>query len=135
MPFRLSNPAARRLFLDRHALAEPPQGSGKGADLLQLIDRLGFVLVDSITTVERAHHMILWSRRPAYKPENLKAEIETHRTLWEHWTHDAAILPTSAYRYWHHRFERDHYLSPEPTIRDSPQCSVDEGLRLAELTL
>ena len=106
MPFRLSNPAARRLFLDRHALAEPPQGSGR-ADLLNVIDRLGFVQVDSITTVERAHHMILWSRRPAYKPEHLKAEIEQHRTLWEHWTHDAAILPTSAYPYWHHRFTRD----------------------------
>jgi uncharacterized protein YcaQ len=106
MPFRLSNPAARRLFLDRHALAEPPQGSGR-ADLLDVIDRLGFVQVDSITTVERAHHMILWSRRPSYKPAHLKAEIETHRTLWEHWTHDAAILPTSAFSYWHHRFERD----------------------------
>ena len=105
--FRLSNPAARRLFLDRHALAEPPQGPGKGTDLLHLIDRLGFVQVDSITTVERAHHMILWSRRPAYRPEHLKAEIEQHRTLWEHWTHDAAILPTSAYPYWHHRFDRD----------------------------
>ena len=106
MLFRLSNPAARRLFLDRHALAESPQGSGR-ADLLNVIDRLGFVQVDSITTVERAHHMILWSRRPSYKPEHLKAEIETHRTLWEHWTHDAAILPTAAYPYWHHRFERD----------------------------
>ena len=105
--FRLSNPAARRLFLDRHALAGPPQGAGKGADLLHLIERLGFVQVDSITTVERAHHMILWSRRPAYRPEHLKAEIEQHRTLWEHWTHDAAILPTSVYPYWHHRFDRD----------------------------
>ena len=107
MPFRLTNPAARRLFLDRHALAEPPQGTGKGTDLLTLVDRLGFVQVDSITTVERAHHMILWSRRPAYKPANLKAEIETHRTLWEHWTHDASILPASAFPYWHHRFDRD----------------------------
>lgn len=107
MPIRLSNRDARRLFLDRHALAEPPQGTGKGADLLGLIDRLGFVQVDSITTVERAHHMILWSRRPAYRPGNLKAELERHRSLWEHWTHDAAILPASSFPYWHHRFDRD----------------------------
>jgi hypothetical protein len=105
-PIRLPNRAARRLFLDRHALAEPAQGSGRD-DLLALIDRLGFVQVDSITTVERAHHMILWSRRPAYRPDHLKAELERHRTLWEHWTHDAAILPTAAFPYWHHRFTRD----------------------------
>ena len=27
--------------------------------------------------------------------------------LWEHWTHDAAILPVETYPYWKHRFERD----------------------------
>lgn len=104
-PIRLSNRDARRVFLDRHALAEPPRGQGRG-DLLALIDRLGFVQVDSIRTVERAHHMILWSRRPSYRPEQLKAEIENHRSLFEHWTHDAAILPVAAFPYWQHRFER-----------------------------
>ncbi len=104
-PIRLSNRDARRLFLHRHALAEPPRGGGRD-DLLGLIDRLGFVQVDSIRTVERAHHMILWSRRPAYQPDQLKAELEHHRSLFEHWTHDAAVLPVSAFPYWHHRFER-----------------------------
>ena len=56
---RLSNRAARKLFLDRHGLGRPPQGE----DLAGLIERLGFVQIDSIATVERAHHMILASRR------------------------------------------------------------------------
>ena len=38
----IRNEAARRLFLDRHALIEPPTGPAKGADLLALIRRLGF---------------------------------------------------------------------------------------------
>jgi uncharacterized protein len=103
----LPNPAARRLFLHRHALTEPPTGPATGADLARLIDRIGFVQVDSINTVERAHHMILWSRRQSYRPAALKQLMEQDRALWEHWTHDASILPMSVYPYWSHRFARD----------------------------
>ncbi len=105
-PLRLTNRNARRLFLDRHALAEPPQGATR-TDILDLIDRLGFVQIDSISTIARAHHMILRARRPAYRAPQLQAELETHRTLWEHWTHDAAILPAAHLPIWRHRFDRD----------------------------
>ncbi|MEZ5910939.1 MAG: crosslink repair DNA glycosylase YcaQ family protein [Paracoccaceae bacterium] len=103
----LDNCSARRLFLDRHALIEPPTGPAAGADLLALIHRLGFVQVDSIATVERAHHMILWSRRQSYRPANLARLLERDRTLFEHWTHDAAVIPTAFYPHWHLRFARD----------------------------
>ena len=103
----LPNSTARRLFLHRHALIEPPTGAATGADLTRLIDRIGFVQVDSINTVERAHHMILWSRRQSYQPATLKRLLEQDRGLWEHWTHDASILPISVYPYWSHRFDRD----------------------------
>jgi uncharacterized protein YcaQ len=59
----LPNAIARRIFLQRHALTDAPVGAAKGDDLLGLIDRIGFVQVDSINTVERAHHMILFARR------------------------------------------------------------------------
>lgn len=103
----LANGPARRLFLDRHALIEPPTGPAKGADLLALIRRLGFVQVDSVTTVERAHHMILWSRRQSYRPENLSRLLERDRALFEHWTHDASIIPSEFFRWWRLRFARD----------------------------
>lgn len=102
----LENTLARRLFLHKHALAEGRSGPAKGADLARLIDRIGFVQVDSIATVERAHHMILWSRRQSYKPDNLKALIEKDRLLWEHWTHDASILPIAVFPHWRHRFAK-----------------------------
>ena len=102
----LANSAARRLFLDRHALAEPPTGPATGADLAALIDRIGFVQIDSINTVERAHHMILWSRRQSYRPEALKRLHEHDRAVWEHWTHDASILPIHLHHYWRHHFSR-----------------------------
>jgi len=103
---RLTNSAARRLFLDRHALAEAPTGPATGAHLAALIDRIGFVQLDSINTVERAHHMILWSRRQSYRPEALKRLHERDRAVWEHWTHDASILPIHLHHYWQHSFPR-----------------------------
>ncbi len=102
----LENTLARRLFLHNHALGDLPKGPAHGADLARLIDSIGFVQVDSIATVERAHHMILWSRRQTYRPEALKSLVETDRALWEHWTHDASILPISVFPHWKHRFAR-----------------------------
>jgi uncharacterized protein YcaQ len=103
----LSNPLARRLFLHRHALSEAPTGAATGQALADLISRIGFVQVDSINTVERAHHMILFSRRQTYRPEALKPLLDRDRRLWEHWTHDASILPIETFPYWKHRFARD----------------------------
>ncbi|MEL7262808.1 MAG: crosslink repair DNA glycosylase YcaQ family protein [Pseudomonadota bacterium] len=103
----LSNAQARRLFLDRHALSEAPQGAAHGPDLLALIERLGFVQLDSINTVARAHDLILFSRRPRYRPRSLKLLYERDRALFEHWTHDAAVVPIRFYPYWHLRRERD----------------------------
>jgi len=104
---RLSNAQARRLFLHKHALAEQPSGRAKGADLLTLIERLGFVQLDSINTVARAHDMILYARRPAYRAQNLQRVYEKDRALFEHWTHDAAVIPMAFYPHWNLRFQRD----------------------------
>lgn len=104
---QLDNRAARAIFMDRHLLTEPPAGNAKGADLLDLIQRLGFVQLDSINTVARAHDMILFSRRPTYRAKNLKNLYERDKALFEHWTHDAAVIPMEFYTHWHLRFQRD----------------------------
>nr|WP_321249962.1 crosslink repair DNA glycosylase YcaQ family protein [uncultured Ruegeria sp.] len=104
---KLDNRTARAVFMDRHLLSETPSGSAKGADLLDLIRRLGFVQLDSINTVARAHDMILFSRRPTYRSTHLKRLYERDRALFEHWTHDAAVIPMEFYRHWHLRFQRD----------------------------
>ncbi len=97
---RLRNREARRLFLAHHALIAPAH------DLLALIEQLGFVQIDSINTVERAHHMILAARHKQYRPQQLQHLLEESRQLFEHWTHDAAIIPTAYFLYWRLRFER-----------------------------
>lgn len=104
---RLPNDIARRLFLTKHGLSHAPRGSGKGQDLFDVIDEIGFVQLDSISTVARAHHMILAARRPAYKEKNLRLLMERDRRLFEHWTHDASVIPTDHFRHWRLRFNQD----------------------------
>ena len=103
----LGNTEARRIFLDRHMLSGPPHGLGKGDDLLGLIRDLGFVQLDSINTVARAHDLILFSRRQRYRPNALKVLYEKDRALFEHWTHDASVVPLEYYPYWELRRRRD----------------------------
>ena len=104
---RIDNASAKNLFLARHCLADDPRKQQSRSDLLALIKRIGFVQVDSINTVARAHDMILFARNQTYQPQHLKELLETDRDLFEHWTHDAAIIPTEFYPYWHPRFARD----------------------------
>ncbi|ASM74122.1 MULTISPECIES: winged helix-turn-helix domain-containing protein [Roseobacteraceae] len=103
----LNNTAARRVFLDRHALHETPQGPAHGDALASLITRLGFVQLDSINTVARAHDLILFARRPRYRPKALDTLYQRDRALFEHWTHDAAVIPMEFYPQWHMRRTRD----------------------------
>lgn len=104
---RLGNAAARAHFLARHALAEAPTGPATGADLLDLITRLGFVQLDSVNTLARAHDLILFARRPRYRPEDLHRLYAEDRALFEHWTHDASVIPRAFFPYWRLRMQRD----------------------------
>ena len=51
--------------------------------------------------------MILHARRTSYRPAHLRPLLERDRSLFEHWTHDAAIIPTEFYPHWRLRFDRD----------------------------
>ncbi|MGQ4809649.1 hypothetical protein NKDENANG_03072 [Candidatus Entotheonellaceae bacterium PAL068K] len=100
----ISNPQARHLFLYLQGLLDMPQKRLTRTGLYELIVRLGYVQVDSIRTVERAHHLMLLARNARYRPELLQALLETDRLLFENWTHDAAMIPTQWYPYWRPRF-------------------------------
>jgi uncharacterized protein YcaQ len=113
MTHRLSNRDARRIFLSKQGLSNPPNRALTKTGLLQLIHDLGFVQVDSIATVERAHHQILFSRNQTYRREHLTELLEKDGALFENWTHDASIIPSEFFRYWKHRFVRR-----EPIIRE-----------------
>lgn len=58
------------------------------------------VQLDSIGVVSRAHHHILWSRQSAYRPSDYDKLLNKDRAVFEHFSHDAVILPMSTYPYW-----------------------------------
>lgn len=102
-PLRISNRDARRLWLDGQGLAETPTGT---LDLDALIKRLGFVQLDTIQVVARAHHHILWSRNQNYREPMLNRHMADHRRVFEHFTHDASVLPMDFYPMWQRQFRR-----------------------------
>lgn len=106
MVIQISNKTARRIFLAKQGLSASPSRALNKPDLLQLIQDLGFVQVDSISTVERAHNQIIFSRNQTFRRDHLRQLLEEDRALFEHWTHDAAIVPCAFYPYWKHRFAR-----------------------------
>lgn len=105
-PF-LDNQRARRLFLKRHLLLQQGSGPGTNADLDKVLFDLGFVQVDSVNTLARAHDLILWSRRGQYRPKALERLVSQRRSAFEHWTHDASVIPMQFYPMWRLKFERD----------------------------
>ena len=79
--FRISNRNARRLFMARQGLCAQPRTKLTDAGLCELIRSLGFVQIDSINTVVRAHHMILFARNQTYQSRQLKRLLEKDRAL------------------------------------------------------
>ncbi|MCJ8309257.1 MAG: winged helix-turn-helix domain-containing protein [Rhizobiaceae bacterium] len=106
MSMIISNQQARRLILHLQGLTRPPHKAFGPGELGDLITQLGYVQLDSIQWVERAQHMILFARSQAYRPKHLTKLIEKERFLFENWTHDAAVIPSSFYPYWRHKFVR-----------------------------
>lgn len=103
MVYRISNRDARRLWLFNQGLADTPTGP---ADPRGIIQRLGFVQLDSIQVLSRAHHHILWSRNQNYREPMLDKLLGRDRAVFEHFTHDASVLPIETYPYWRAQFER-----------------------------
>ncbi|GAB5458436.1 MAG: crosslink repair DNA glycosylase YcaQ family protein [Henriciella sp.] len=102
-PLKIPNRDARRLWLDAQGLSSTPTGK---LDLPALINRLGFVQLDTIQVVSRAHHHILWSRNQNYREPMLNRLMAKERGVFEHFTHDASVLPMGFYPMWQRQFRR-----------------------------
>jgi uncharacterized protein YcaQ len=96
---------ARLLLMGAQGLLEDPERAATPGVLGRLVERMGFVQLDSINVVERAHHLTLASRLDGYRAEHLSRLLEKDRRLFEHWTHDASAVPTKWFAHWKPRFE------------------------------
>ncbi|MEM7100281.1 MAG: crosslink repair DNA glycosylase YcaQ family protein [Pseudomonadota bacterium] len=88
----------RRLALGAQGLLQA-QPFGRGLPgARRAISHLGYVQIDTISVVERAHHHVLYSRVPNFKPAMVN-QLLLRRDIFEYWAHAAAFLPIADFRF------------------------------------
>ncbi|WP_225586805.1 winged helix-turn-helix domain-containing protein [Algoriphagus sp. Y33] len=96
-----------------------PFGNGKIA-VLNALEHLGYIQIDTLSIVERAHHHTLWTRIPDYKPGYLE-ELVSERKVFEYWFHAASYLPMKDFRYALPQMldvkrNKSHYYNADPKV-------------------
>lgn len=88
----------RRIALATQGLLKT-QPFGRGlVGARQAIRHLGYIQIDSISVIERAHHHVLYSRVPDYKPDMIDQLLKQGQ-IFEYWSHAAALLPMTDFRF------------------------------------
>lgn len=88
----------RRVALAAQGLLQV-QPFGRGlAGTRAAINHLGYVQIDTISVVERAHHHVVHSRVPGFKPDMIH-QLLINRDIFEYWAHAAAFLPIDDFRF------------------------------------
>ncbi len=101
----LSSDQAKRLILDSQMLSDIPETSSGKDRTDRIIEHLGYVQIDTISVVQRAHHHTLWTRYSGYHPDMLHQLQAVDRKIFEYWGHAASYLPMSDYRYYTYRMK------------------------------
>lgn len=106
MVLRISNRDARRVWLSLQGMSAAPTGRLDQSSLAEIVEQLGMVQLDPLRVVARAHDHILWSRNANYRPPMLERLLAHDRLVFEHFTHDAAVLPMTIWPRWNRQRQR-----------------------------
>ncbi len=88
----------RRIALAAQGLLKAqPYGRGL-AGARKAINHIGYVQIDTISVVERAHHHVFHSRVPTFKPA-MTNQMLLDRDIFEYWAHAAAFIPIDDFRF------------------------------------
>ena len=94
----LSIPQARKLVLLSQRVPPAKQAGPATAATLSAIEHLGYIQIDTISVIQRAHHHTLWNRNPRYKASQLD-QLVADKRVFEYWSHAAAYLPFRDFRF------------------------------------
>ena len=94
----LSIQQARKLVLASQGIHRESEFGRGRVGLVNAIERLGYIQIDTISVVERAHHHTCWNRVEGYSSSVLDDAL-IHREVFEYWSHAAAYLPMRDYRF------------------------------------
>jgi uncharacterized protein len=84
---KISLAAARRLAIRNQGLDGQWELSPDKEGVARIVDALGYVQIDTISVVQRAHDHIIWSRLPSYDLGMLQELLAVDRRVFEYWTH------------------------------------------------
>ncbi|MCG9873891.1 MAG: winged helix DNA-binding domain-containing protein [Leptospiraceae bacterium] len=116
----LTLPQLRFLTLESQGLTKPyPFGKGKDA-VLRAFEHLGYLQIDTLSIVARAHHHTLWTRIHDYKTEYLDELVEEGK-VFEYWFHASSYLPMKDFRFalpqmLEVKQSKKHYLNADPKV-------------------
>ncbi len=134
----LSIDEARKLVLLSQQLPVSDLKGNAATKTLASIEHLGYIQIDTLSVVQRAHHHVLWSRHGKYNPAILDQLVEDKR-VFEYWSHAAAYLPMSDFRYSLIRKEaiatgtqKHWYDKDEPLMREVLARITQEGALMAK---
>lgn len=88
----------RRLGLRGQGLgSKRPLGTGLSG-VQKALEQIGYVQIDTISVVARAHHHVLWNRVARYEEDMLNRLVK-RRSAFEYWSHAASFLPMRDFRF------------------------------------
>ena len=100
---------------------------GSRAEVLAAVDRLSCVQLDSISTVERSHRLVLGSRVGVH-PATCVWDLVASGDLIEYWAHEACLIPAADHRLFRWRMRSGgHWGGHGRALRDHPEL-VDQVL-------
>jgi len=139
MKLTLGKDEVRKLALHGQFPGDSPGTVFTCDDAAETIAHLGYVQIDTISVVERAHHHVLWSRRHDYQRGSITKLQEPPRRIFEYWSHAAAYLSLKDYRFclprmvrlretgfhWYPRVDKDVALALEIIKKEGPKQARD----------
>ena len=124
MKVSLSIQEARKLVLLSQKLPPKKQVDFAIEGTLSAVKHLGYIQIDTISAVQRAHHHTLWNRNPRYENSHIDQLLDK-KQIFEYWSHAAAYLPVRDYRFSLIRKnaigkgEQDHWYDRDKTLMKS----------------
>lgn len=95
---KLSAAKLRRIALAQQGLLSNKSLAAGKSGVADVVAHIGYVQIDTISVVERAHHHVLWTRVKNYQPDFLETAVRK-KEIFEYWFHAAAYLPINDFRF------------------------------------
>jgi uncharacterized protein YcaQ len=109
---KISLALARQITLRAQGLYTSPCWPAGREGTARVIEQLGYVQIDSISVIQRAHQHTLWTRVPGYDPTHLDELLARDRRIFEYWRGSGvSYLPMADYRFY--RYLMDHHAHGE----------------------